>query len=499
LNAAARDLERVASYLAISAGETMQRRTFMQLASLTALGTVLEQSKALAAQSDVAQATLSVDDKILCHVPEDYVGLSFESPQLYNPSYFSPKSKTLVKAFRDLSKHGVLRSGGHLSDVSRWQSSNGDFMTPKQAEGIERGKKYWEWKLTDPSVRDTKDGAITPEAIHNLKGFLDAANWRLIYGLNFGSGSIDRAKDEAKTVADIMGDRLLAFQLGNESDQWSGMAFYRSHPYTFDDYLSEYKSYVSAVQSVVPNARFGGPDVATNLDWLQRFAQEKELQPIFMSSHFYAMGPASSPAMDATFLLGPNARLAKQLDSIHNAIAASGGVSYRMTEGNSCFGGGKPNVSDAYASALWGADYMLRCAGAGFAGVHLHGGGDGYYAPIAVGPELATEIRPLYYGMQFCDGFTGVDLLSCSLATNANASAYFGRKKERSVLGVINKGSSSVSLTLAKGVPTHKPSSASLLTAPSLDAKRGVKRDRWKTHHGPLLLPPYAAILLQWS
>jgi hypothetical protein len=476
----------------------MQRRTFMQLASLAALGKAFGQSKALSVQPDLAQGTVSIDDKILCRVPEDFVGLSLESPQLYNPSYFSPKSKSLVKAFRDLSKHGVLRSGGHLSDVSRWQSSNGDFMTPKQAEGIERGKKYWEWKLTDPSVRDTKDGAITPEAIHNLKGFLDATNWRLIYGLNFGCGSIERAKDEAKTVADIMGERLLAFQLGNESDQWAGGAFYRSHPYTFDDYLSEYKSYVSAVQSVVPNARFGGPDVATNMNWLQRFAQEKELQPIFTSSHFYAMGPASNPAMDAAFLLGPNARLAKQLDVVHDAVAASGGIAYRMTEGNSCFGGGKPDVSDAYASALWGTDYMLRCASAGFSGVHLHGGGDGYYAPIAVGPELATELRPLYYGMQFCDRFTGMNLLACSLDTSANASAYFGRRAGRSVLGVINKGSSSLSLSFAGGVPADKPSSAWLLSAPSLDAKTGVKIDRWKTHTGPLLIPPYTAALLQW-
>jgi hypothetical protein len=477
----------------------MQRRTFMQLASLSVLGKALGQSKALPAQPDVAQGAVSVDYKILCRVPEDYVGLSFESPQLYNPSYFSPQSKTLVKAFRELSKHGVLRSGGHLSDVSSWRSPNGDFMTLKQAEGIERGKKYWEWKLTDPSVRDAKNGAITPESIHNLRGFLDATNWRLIYGLNFGCGSIERAKDEAKTVADIMGDRLLAFQLGNEIDQWAGMSFFRSHPYTFDDYLGEYKSYVSAVQSVVPNARFGGPDVATNMNWLQRFAQEKELQPIFMSSHFYAMGPASNPAMDAAFLLSPNARLVKQLDGVHNAIAASGGIGYRMTEGNSCFGGGKPDVSDSYASALWGADYMLRCASAGFAGVHLHGGGDGYYAPIAIGSEHATEIRPLYYGMQFCDTFTRASLLSCSLETSANASAYFGRKEGRSILGVINKDSSSLSLSFAGGVPPHKPSSASLLSGPSLNAKNGVKRYRWKTQRDPLLIPPYSAVLLQWS
>jgi hypothetical protein len=45
LDAAACHLERVASCLLTSAGETMQRRTFMQLASLAALGEVLERSR----------------------------------------------------------------------------------------------------------------------------------------------------------------------------------------------------------------------------------------------------------------------------------------------------------------------------------------------------------------------------------------------------------------------------------------------------------------------
>jgi len=73
-----------------------------------------------------------------------------------------------------------------------------------------------------------------------------------------------------------------------------------------------------------------------------------------------------------------------------------------------------------------------------------------------------------------CDGFTGMDLISRSLDTSANASAYFGRKEERSLFGVINKSPSNLSLTVGKGASTHKPLSATLLTAPSLDAKHGV-------------------------
>ena len=45
-----------------------------------------------------------------------------------------------------------------------------------------------------------------------------------------------------------------------------------------------------------------------------------------------------------------------------------------MTEGNSCYRGGKPGVSNAFCSALWAADYLLRLASFGCAGVNLHGG-----------------------------------------------------------------------------------------------------------------------------
>jgi hypothetical protein len=90
-------------------------------------------------------------------MPVDFTGLSYEAPQLYNPAYFSDANTSLVEAFRVLSPHGVLRLGGNLSDVSRWKGLNGDFSTPKQAAGVEFGKQhYWEWKLTDPSVRANK-------------------------------------------------------------------------------------------------------------------------------------------------------------------------------------------------------------------------------------------------------------------------------------------------------------------------------------------------------
>ncbi len=454
-------------------------------------------STVFALMDEPSMAELTVSTKKLASMPKDYTGISFEEPQLYNPAYFSVANATLVEAYKKLSSHGILRAGGHLSDVTRWKGVNGDFDSPRQRAGIEKGKTYWEWKLTDPSVQQNKDGAITPEAIRNLRGFLDATNWRLIYGLCFGSGTPERARDEAALVAKIMGDRLLCFQIGNEDDQFRAMPQFRDPSYNFDTYFKEYREFVEAVRSSVPEAKFAGPDVATNMDWLLRFAERKDNDAIFLSSHFYAMGPAKDPRMDAAMLLGLNERLEHQIEQVQKAVAVSN-LPYRMTEGNSCFGGGKPDVSDAFASALWGADYMLHCACAGYSGVNLHGGGDGYYTPIAVGPNLSTELRPLYFGMQFADQFAGADLLECTLATSQNVTCYYAQRKHEKLLGLINKGADSISVKLP-GALGHRVTEERRLSAPSITSQTEVRFEAVPPGtKGQVTVPAYTAVLLAW-
>src|SRR5580698_1778254 len=159
-------------------------------------------------------------------MPADFTGLSYESGQLYNADYFSPKNAALIDAFRGLSRNGVLRLGGHLSNITPWEGVGLD--DPKQMRGVRHGiEDYWEWPLVDPTIQRNKKGMITRRAIDNLSGFLDAVNWKLIYGLNFASGSAARATDEAAAVAHAMEDRLIAFVAGNEADGYGDDPFFR--------------------------------------------------------------------------------------------------------------------------------------------------------------------------------------------------------------------------------------------------------------------------------
>jgi hypothetical protein len=477
----------------------MNRRHFLVL-SLAGTANLALGAPSVGPEPDQKKMLISTGEEDLGLIPIDFTGLSYEAPQLYNPAYFSDTNTSLVEAFRNLSPRGVLRLGGNLSDVSRWKGPNGDFPTPKQAAGIEYGKHYWEWKLTDPSVRANKDGAITPEAIRNLGRFLRATNWKLIYGFNFGCGSPERAADEAACVTQEVGESLMAFQVGNEDDFFGGRPLFRQKPYEFDQYFREYRGFVDAVRAKIPQAPFAGPDTATNMDWVDRFGQQAGTSAGMLSSHFYAMGPAKDPSMDAAFLLSHNKRLDKQIMQAKQAVAHSAGLRFRMTEGNSCFGGGKPGVSDAFASALWGADYMLTCASGGYCGVNLHGGGDGYYTPIAIGENLSTELRPLYFGMQFAEQFAGWKLQSCAAEGQANITAWFARKGKERQLALINKDGATVEVQLKGATGERNADHAMGLMASRLEAKDGIELADVPVPSGSIFsIQGYTALLLRWQ
>jgi hypothetical protein len=429
-------------------------------------------------------------------VRSDFLGLSYEAGQLYNRDFFSPNNTALIEAFRSLTPKGVLRLGGHLSNITPWEGVGQD--DPKQIRGVRHGiEDYWEWPLVDPVVQSNKHGMITRAALRNLRGFLDAVNWRLIYGLNFASGSAARAADEAAAVRELIGDRLIAFVIGNEVDGFGDDPFFRAKGYGVAEYVNEFAVWVKTIRGRVPEAKFAGPDTDGKVDtWVSEFARRTRGDLALLTSHYYGMGPAGAPGMTAQRLLTKeNPKLDAEIAAVHAAQASAGGIPYRMDEGNSCFGGGQPGVSDAYASALWAADYLLRAACAGFAGVNLHGGGVGIYTPIESSARTSASPRPVYYGMQFAQRFADARVAACPLQTSANVTAYSGLKDGRSLLAIVNKGEQAVELKLSTTMAVKKRWD---LTGPSLDAKSGVSfRATAGSNLVSLHVPAYRGVLLE--
>jgi hypothetical protein len=146
-----------------------------------------------------------------------------------------------------------------------------------------------------------------------------------------------------------------------------------------------------------------------------------------------------------------------------------------MAEGNSCFHGGKPGISDAFASALWGADYMLFLAQAGCAGVNLHTGGEGFYSAF-VGERQQIEERPLFFGMEFAQRLAGATFLDIRLDAKSSVAAYVARRGQEILLALINKDSAPVSIDVA-GLPRNvgRAKESWSVIAPNLNATSDVK------------------------
>jgi hypothetical protein len=308
-----------------------------------------------------------------------------------------------------------------------------------------------------------------------LNDFLaKAGGWRVIYGLNLRHGTPENAAAEAAYVFKTLGSRLICFQIGNEPDMNHDEG--SKIRWTFDHYWELWRVFRDAVAHAVPGARFAAPDIAKELDWITKTAEKRpELE--FLSGHYYAEGPPADPKMTLEFLLKRGKDPASgEIDIVHAATKLLG-KPYRMTEGNSCFHGGKPLVSDTLASALWGADYMLQVAQAGYIGVNLHGGGNGLYTPIAGDTPQGFKARPVYYGMMLAQHFAGSTFVECSLSAQSeeqNVTAFAAQTAPHGwKLAVFNKASKPVTVRMT-GIPKSRSASVAWLEGPSIDSHDGV-------------------------
>jgi hypothetical protein len=466
----------------------MNRRTFLRDAGATAAVSCFAPRRLLA-QSGFGpiSATLTIDEfETLATVPADFIGLSYESAQLANPAFFAVNNIALIALFSELSDQGVLRLGGGTSEFTAFTTEEPSAAPPFDAVG------------PDTSKNVKGDTPITPKSLRNLRAFLDAVNWRCLYGLNLGRGPVDRAAEEAFYVESILGPRLIAFQLGNEPDAWRNR--YRPGTWTYPDYWKEWVIARAAIRARVPHAKFAGPDVSNKMAYVTGFAEDAQNNTpdvVMLTSHYYAMGPAGAAGITLDKLLSPDPKLERDvktaIDAAHNA-----GLPYRMSECNSCWNGGQPGVSDTLASALWVADMMLDFASFGCAGVNLHGGGSGFYTPIAGSIATGFVRRPEDFGMELTKPFLGATLVRCTLDCSSDrVRVYAARKGSARLVLAINKTPQPAAIRL----PLAHARREWRLAGPSIDSKDGVTLTEGPVRslrNRLLNVPAFSAILIEW-
>ena len=160
--------------------------------------------------------------------------------------------------------------------------------------------------------------------------------------------------------------------------------------HTYKQYLEFWQPIYNAINRVAPNSVYCGPSLTSNNQpWAQDFARDffPTGKLLYVTQHQYFGGDSrkvADPANGREQLLAPAAQATYQTfyDKFVPPLKEAG-IPYRLEEANNFYNGGAKDVSDSFASALWGLDYLFWWASKGSQGVNFHNGDE-----VAAGQNL---------------------------------------------------------------------------------------------------------------
>ncbi|HVW75166.1 MAG TPA: hypothetical protein VHC39_16130 [Rhizomicrobium sp.] len=400
----------------------------------------------------VRKAAVNIDaSRTLATIAPDYMGLGFEISSVAVPGLLAASNRAYVKLVQGLGRDGVIRIGGNTSDFARYDAHGKAVSAPKAT-------------------------VVTEANLRELKSFLDAIGWKLIWGLNLGDDRLDNAVAEARAVGAIMGDRLLALEIGNEPDLFPRSG-HRGADYGYPAWFADYRRYKRAIRAVLPHAPFAGPDLAGAADWMEQFARDDH-DIALLTAHHYITGQAN-PLATIDTMLANNVKYDSILARFQQA-AQQAGKPWRMCETASFSGGGRQGVSDTFAAALWALDYLFVLAEHGCAGVNMetgvnHLGWISHYTPIGDDLKGHYTKAPEYYGLAAFARVPKGDVLAVDCrASDVNLTAHAVKKGQEICVALINKDlKHDAAVTIGTGGMT-RIRRALQLTAPTADAKTGI-------------------------
>jgi hypothetical protein len=278
-------------------------------------------------------------------IADDFAGLSYETkremPDTEGKYYFRGDNTALATMFRTLGIKN-LRIGGNTVDSP---------------------------KVSIPTQAD----------IDQLFAFAQAAGAKVIYSFRLHNGDAPGSATQAKYIAGHYAPNLLCFSIGNEPDIYI---------HSWNGYVKAFQPIYDAINQAVPDAKYCGPSLTSNAQpWAHDFAGKyfREGKIIYVVQHEYAGGAGGKqkdPVAGRDLMLSPGWHdiYQKYYDKF---VPGLNNDPYRLEEANNFYNGGAKDISDTFASALWGLDYLYWWAAHGSQGVNFHNGDE-----VAAGQNL---------------------------------------------------------------------------------------------------------------
>ncbi len=411
-------------------------------------------------------------------MPPSFLGLSTEYWALPLWSSHMPLLERVLSLVRVRGDGPlVLRIGGDSADHAFWD--------PNRAPG-----PLWAFE-------------IAPRWLAQARALVREDHARLILDLNLITDTPAQAAQWAAAAESALPrGSVIAFEVGNEPDiysraDWAAITAARSlvasrlagprlpAAITPHDYALDFLAYAAALRRIAPHVTLAGPalaDPVSHARWLPALLRATHGRLGLVTIHRYpytgcAQGSRSPDYATIARILstaastGMAAALRRDVDVAHDA-----GLPLRMTELNSVNCGGRPGVSDSFATALWAPDALFALARAGVDGVNIHVRAAAVNAPFALTPAGLAP-RPLLYGLILFVRALGphprLVSVSASHPRSLNLGAWAVRVGTRTLhLVLIDKSRRPARVLLH--VPADGPLTVRRLLAPSIDAQTGV-------------------------
>jgi hypothetical protein len=416
-------------------------------------------------------------------VPRGYFGLSTE---YWTLPFFARHLTELERVLSLLHVRGsgpfVLRVGGDSADHTFW---------------IARARRLPAWAFH-----------LTPAWTGLAARLVRRLHLRLIIDLNLITDTPATAARWARAaVHRLPRGSVVGFEIGNEPDIyshtfWAAMTagemiggLRLPVAVTPAAYVADFRSYARALATAAPRIPLIGPALASpraHWRWISTLLAAHPPHLAMVSAHRYPFTACARHRGSPVFptisrLLSPSAS-AGMAASLAPALAAAhrAGLPLRLTELNSVTCGGRPGVSNTFATALWAPDALFALLREGVSGVNLHVRANAINAPFTLG-RRGLVTRPLLYGLLLFARTLGprAHLVPVSVQDRHSGRlvAWAVATPARLHLLLINKGARRARVRLS--LPFFGAARVQRLLAPSPRAQSRVTLDgRWLDHRG---------------
>ena len=405
-------------------------------------------------------------------VPSSFLGISTE---YWSLPLFERDTRVFERVLSLLHVAGdgplILRIGGDSADHSFY---------------------YKRWRRMPDWVYE-----LTPGYLARLKALVERDRVKLIVDLNLVTDTPVVAATWARAAETSLHGSIIGFEIGNEPDlyvrRYWATTISRSPlesrflplELTPPTYVQDFAAYAQALGENAPDVPLDGPAVAhtrVGMPYIRALIQDQRPELGMVTGHLYPYSACVKNPRSPSYPSVPRI-LSREAASdfgthIASAVATAhaAGLKFRLTEFNSVTCGGKPGVSNTFATALWAPDALFNAMRAGADGANLHVFALAVNAAFAIN-QAGLEARPLLYGLLMFTRTLGPQAQLVKVHMTAprslNLSAWAVRVKN-GILHVLLIDKSSRSVRVDLRLPASAAASIQRLLAPSPYSRSGV-------------------------